>query len=35
MSVGMFIYKIINWHVSVWRFATQFVTSWGTGSVFV
>jgi len=31
MSVGM----LKNWHVWACRFATQSVTSWGTGGVFV
>jgi len=31
----MFVYKIKNWHVWACPFATQSVTSWGTGGVFV
>jgi len=30
----MFVYKIKNWHVWACLFATQSVTSWGTGGVF-
>jgi len=31
----MFAYMIKNWHVWACRFATQSVTRWGTGGVFV
>jgi len=30
----MFVYKLKNWHVWACPFATQSVTSWGTGGVF-
>jgi len=30
----MFVYKIKNWHVWACHFATQSVTSWGTGDEF-